>query len=310
MSKVSVIVTVYNVEKYIRRCIESVQKQTIKDIEIIVVDDGTPDDSMGIVEEIAKNDDRIIIIHHESNMGLMWARKTGYTAAQGEYITFCDSDDYLPTDALELLYKEATSSGADVVSGNLTYIESSGEQVQWQSMLRYGSDKIGAFKALLREELRHNLCSKLFKASVLKDYTYKTYEHFTNGEDGCLFYQIIDNIDKIVQIDAPVYCYVQNAESSSQVRLKENAIKSICILNRTRNGIISKYPELKGDLRKCITNIMCSLYAQGYDKDAKLSCYIEENGLSNYISFANIIKDCKWTNLVRLMIGRASLCIK
>ena len=83
MPKVSVVVTVYNVEKYIRRCIESIQKQTIKDIEIIVVDDGTPDNSMSIVEEIAHNDDRIRIILHEKNMGLMWARKPGYTTANG-----------------------------------------------------------------------------------------------------------------------------------------------------------------------------------------------------------------------------------
>ena len=165
---VSVVVPVFNVEKYIRRCIESIQKQTIKDIEIIVVDDSTPDNSIEIVEEMAKADDRIRIIRHERNMGLMWARRTGYMAANGEFIGFCDSDDYLPINALELLYNEALSSGADVVSGNLTLIKSNGEQEQLRSILRYGNDKINAFKSLLRGELRHNLCSKLFKASILQ----------------------------------------------------------------------------------------------------------------------------------------------
>ena len=159
MPKISVVVTVYNVEKYIQRCIESIQNQTVKDIEIIVVDDATPDNSMDIVEEIANNDNRIKIVRHEKNMGLMWARKTGYTAAQGEYITFCDSDDYLPQNALKLLYNEALLTGTDIVSGNLTYVKSNGEQSQLSSKLQYGNDKISAFKSLLRGELRHNRCS-------------------------------------------------------------------------------------------------------------------------------------------------------
>ena len=302
--KVTVCVPVYNVELYIRRCIESIQKQTIKDIEIIVVDDVSPDNSISIVEEIANSDNRIKIIRHEKNMGLMWARKTGYMAANGEYITFCDSDDYIPENALELLYDEAISSGADVVSGNLTYVKSNREQKQQSSTLSYGNDKVSAFKSLLRGELRHNLCSKLFKASLLKNFTYKTYEHFTNGEDGCLFYQIVDNIDKIVQIEAPVYYYMQNMQSSSQVRLRENAIKSICVVNKTRVDVISKYPVLTHDLNKCITNNLCIMYSQGYDKDAKLKFYIGECGLSGYFTFANIIKNCKLSNLIKLVINR------
>ena len=309
MSKISVVVTVYNVEKYIQRCIESIQKQTIKDIEIIVVDDATPDNSMDIVEEMANSDNRIKSVRHEKNMGLMWARKTGYTAAQGEYITFCDSDDYLPIDALELLYKEALSSGVDIVSGNLTYVEANGKQSQLFSKLKYGNDKVSSFKSLLRGELRHNLCSKLFKASILKDYTYKTYEHFTNGEDGCLFYQLVDNIDKIVQIDASVYYYMQNVESSSQVRYKENAIKSICMVNKLIRDITYKYSELNKDLSRRITSMMCSLYAQGYDKDAKLDYYINEYGLSNYVTLSSIITNCKWTNLVHLIVRRALMLI-
>ncbi|MBO5629238.1 MAG: glycosyltransferase family 2 protein [Aeriscardovia sp.] len=307
MPKVSVVVTVYNVEKYIQRCIESIQKQTVKDIEILVVDDATPDNSMDIVEEIANNDNRIKIVRHEKNMGLMWARKTGYTAAQGEYITFCDSDDYLPIDAVELQYKEAVFSGADIVSGNLAYVEANGKQSILCSKLKYGNDKVSAFKSLLRGELRHNLCSKLFKASILKDYTYKTYEHFTNGEDGCLFYQVIDNTSKIVHINLPVYYYFQNTESSSRVRYNEKAIKSICIVNKTRQDITSRYPELKADRNKCITNILCSLYAQGYDKDANLMYYIRDFGLSRYISFFSVIKYCSFRNLVRLVFKRTLL---
>lgn len=310
MPKVSVVVTVYNVEQYIQRCMESIQNQTIKDIEIIVVDDGTPDHSMRIVEDIAKNDERIIIIRHERNMGLMWARRTGYMAASGDYITFCDSDDYLPVDSIEILLSEAQKTQADIVSGDYTYVKVDGSHIINHNKFCYGSDKLSLFKSLLKFELAHTMWGKLFKASVLKDYNYKTYEHFTNGEDGCLFYQIVENIDKIVQIDAPVYYYMQNMQSSSQVRLRENAIKSICVLNKTKNDIVSLYPELKVDLQKHITNVLCSLYSCGYDKDARLNYYINEYGLSGYVTIPSIIKNCKLANLIRLMIRRALLLIK
>ena len=310
MSLISIIITVYNVEKYIRRCVESIQKQTIKDIEIIVVDDGTPDNSMSIVEEIARNDKRVKIISHEKNMGLMWARRTGYMAANGEYIAFCDSDDYLPENSIELLLKEAEETQADIVSGDYIYVKVDGHKKNCHNTLKYGNDKLSVFKSLLKNEMKHTICGKLYRASILKDYSYKTYEHFTNGEDGCLFYQIVENVSKMVQIEKPVYYYMQNLQSSTQVRYKENAIKSICITNKTRNDIISKYSELESDLHKCITNILCSLYAQGYDKDAKLDYYVKEYGLSNYVALSSIIKNCKLANLVRLMIRRALLLIK
>lgn len=307
MPKVSVIVTVYNVEKYIRTCIASIQSQTIKDIEIIVVDDGTPDNSMNIVKEVARNDDRIRIIWHEKNMGLMWARRTGYMAANGVYIAFCDSDDYLPENSLELLLNEAEKTQADIVSGDFIYVKVDGHQVIYHNELKYGNGKISVFKSLLKGELKQTIWGKLYRASILKDYPYTTYEHFINGEDGCLFYQIVENIDLLVQIDKPVYYYMQNMQSSTQVRYKENAIKSICINNMTKDTIVSKYPELKKDLHKSITNILCSLYAQGYDKDAKLDDYIKEYGLSNYVTLSSMIKNCKWSNLVRLVKRRALL---
>ena len=265
---------------------------------------------MSIVEEIAHNDDRIRIILHEKNMGLMWARKTGYTAAQGEYITFCDSDDYLPEISLEFLLNEAERTQADIVSGDYIYVKVDGHQINCHNTLKYGNDKLSVFKSLLRDELKHTIWGKLYRASILKDYPYKTYEHFTNGEDGCLFYQLVDNVNKIVQIEKSVYYYMQNMQSSSQVRLRDNAIKSICVLNKTKNDIVSLYPELKVDLQKHITNVLCSLYSCGYDRDARLNYYINEYGLSGYVTIPSIIKNCKLANLIRLMIRRALLLIK
>lgn len=310
MPKVSVIVPVYNVEKYIGRCIESIQKQTLTDWELILVDDCSPDNSIEIIQEYEKKDSRIIVKRHDVNHGPMIARRWGDAIASGEYITYCDGDDMLPDNALELLYNTALETGADIVSGNMTYISINGSKKVFKSTLKYGNDRISAFKSLLRGDLHHNLCSKLFKASLLKDYEYKSYEYFTNGEDGYVFYLVVSHITKIVQIEAPVYYYMQNMQSSSQVRLRENAIKSICVLNKTRNDIVSLYPELKVDLQKHITNVLCSLYSCGYDKDARLNYYINEYGLSSYVTLSSIIKNCKLENLVRLIIKRTILLIK
>lgn len=105
----------------------------------------------------------------------------------------------------------------------------------------------------------------------------------------------------MVQIEKPVYYYMQNMQSSPQVRYKESAIRSICIANKTRKDIISKYPELKEDLYKCITKSLCSLYANGYDNDARLGYYIKKYDMASYMTVSNIIMNCTFTNLVRLI---------
>ena len=199
--KVSICVPVYNVEQYIERCIVSIMQQTLHEIEIIVVDDCTPDKSMDIVKNLSKVDSRIKIIKHNENHGLMWARRTAYMEAIGEYITFCDSDDTLPCDAIEVLYKEAVLHNADVVSGDMSFIHTNGKTQRMDFYLNYGTDNISVYRSLLRKEYGHNLCSKLFRRELLQKNSYKTYDHTINGEDGILFYQVVRNINKIVCIN-------------------------------------------------------------------------------------------------------------
>ena len=118
MKKFSVVVPCYNVERYLQLCIESLSKQTLSDIEIILVDDGSPDNSGKICDEWAEKDDRIKVIH-KANGGVSAARNDGMEIASGEYIIFCDSDDWLPENALESLYNEGVRTNADVVIGNV-----------------------------------------------------------------------------------------------------------------------------------------------------------------------------------------------
>ncbi len=114
MPKISVVIPVYNVEKYIEECLESVISQTFTDTEIICVDDCGTDGSMSVVERYAQQDSRIKILRHDKNKGLGAARNTGIEEAKGEYIFFLDSDDYILPDTLKNLYENAVRTKSDI----------------------------------------------------------------------------------------------------------------------------------------------------------------------------------------------------
>ena len=303
--KVSVVIPIYNVEDKVARCLESVLTQSLHDLEIIVVDDGTPDNSMQVVDRYAAGDNRFRVVAHERNRGLMQARKTGYMMAEGDYVLFCDSDDYLPPRAVETFYNEAMRTGADVVSGDLTLVfPVNGQQEVRGSVLRYGSAMIPVYKSLLLDEYHHNLCGKLFRRSLLQDHDYTTIEHFTNGEDGFLFYQVMEHVGKVVHLQKPLYCYVQNDKSSTRFRYGENAIHSICMLNQLRLKLAEKYPEIRRYAQAKVSEVVSSLYARGYDKDANLDKYVVDCSLSGYASPGSVFKYNPLPKACRLFVKR------
>lgn len=113
--KITIIIPVYNVERYLRKCLDSVVNQTLKEIEVICVNDCSPDNSRAILEEYAECDGRIKVINHTENSGLGGARNTGVDSADGEYIWFVDSDDFIELHACELLYNTIKREEADVL---------------------------------------------------------------------------------------------------------------------------------------------------------------------------------------------------
>ena len=115
MPKISIIIPMYNVEKYLRRCLDSVQNQTFADFQAICVDDGSPDNSGEIAEEYAKRDKRFVVVHKE-NGGLSDARNAGMPYATGEYIMFLDSDDFIHPQTMEIAYAMARRDKADIVA--------------------------------------------------------------------------------------------------------------------------------------------------------------------------------------------------
>lgn len=129
---VSIIIPVYNVERYIKRCFQSVSAQTYKNLEIIIVDDGSTDSSGNLCDEFANSDKRALVIHKE-NGGLSSARNVGKSIAKGEYLTFLDSDDFLAKDFIEKALLLCKENSADISILNMAFIEeSSNEEICWK----------------------------------------------------------------------------------------------------------------------------------------------------------------------------------
>lgn len=116
---VSIIVPFYKTEPHIYQCIKSIVHQTCTDIEIILVDDASPDNSLQIAKKMADKDVRIKIVRHNTNLGVDMARFTGLHASSGEYVMFVDSDDYIPADAVRTLLDESEKYNADIVEGQM-----------------------------------------------------------------------------------------------------------------------------------------------------------------------------------------------
>lgn len=161
--KISVIIPVYNVEKYLRKCLDSLLNQTFKDIEIICINDGSPDNSLNILNEYASKDERIIVISQE-NQGPGAARNKGLEIAQGEYLSFIDPDDWVSQNFLESLYKEASKFDCDIVKGRRVDVYPD------KSAKKESLPRVKNYKNLQSKIFLSSWWSCLYKAELIKKY--------------------------------------------------------------------------------------------------------------------------------------------
>ncbi len=203
MSKISVIVPIYNVEKYLDRCVSSIVGQTFRDFELILVDDGSPDGCPAICDEYAEKDSRIRVIHKE-NGGLSSARNAGLDIARGEYISFIDSDDYISERMLEALFGAIERAGADICSCGIVNVYEDGTEGIWNI-----KDMIGDSEAFLRglyddSAVPVAACNKLYKRELWSEM------RFPEGrlcEDAFTTYLLFDKAKLAVQISDGLYYY-------------------------------------------------------------------------------------------------------
>lgn len=290
MPKVSVIVPVFRTKDYIRDCLLSLQGQTVSDLEVILIDDCGGDGSMAIVEEMAQDDSRLKIIKHSANLGPMMARYNGVAKAEGDYITFCDSDDLLPANSLELLLSKAEESKADIVSGNAERFYANGHRERWNNTLSYGGEKVSVYKSLLMEEYTHTLWGKLYRSSLLKEHTYSHFEHFTNGEDAIFLYEIIDNIVSAVTIPEVVYWYRQTPNSSTQLRFSKQRLENVVIGGAMMYKKCIQYPELTTIAHRHFSKWLNILYAKGYNENGVLDALIKEYQLEQLLRPFDVLR--------------------
>ena len=225
--KVSIIVPVYNTEKYLEQCIESIVAQTLQDIEIIIVDDGSKEECATLCDELAKMDSRIRVIHKE-NAGVGFARNTGIEAASGEYIGFVDSDDYIKPEMYDTLYNAALKTNADLVVSGISFVGGNtfGKSGEYQEKHYFDNETLfekddikklllGVVGALPHEpdDSRYGVstCKNLFKRSVITDNKLKFLsERKVMSEDAIFMIDFIKQIDRAVGIHGAFYCYRRN----------------------------------------------------------------------------------------------------
>lgn len=209
---ISVIVPIYDVESYLPKCVESVLRQTYTNLEIILVDDGSPDNSGKICDDFAARDPRVRVIHKE-NGGLSSARNAGLDAAHGEYITFLDSDDWIAEDAYEHLLSVMRKYDVKLVcGGNYNVSSKTGEQTL--GVCPKKEEKITAEAMVGRmfmwEGCDSSVCDKLFHRSMLENFRFPVGKVC---EDVAVTYKIILHTDFVAMSEKPFYYYLHRADS-------------------------------------------------------------------------------------------------
>ena len=280
----SIIVPVYNAEKFIRRCVRSIQAQTFTDWELILVDDYSTDHSYSEIKNIIGTDNRIRLITHSQNRGPMVARYTGYKMSVGEYLLFADADDTIPEDTLLKYFMEAEASDSDIISGHYRYIQLNGEIIPHYTSLSSDNQPKSIYKMMLEYKYPHNLCNKVIKKTLIEKSNVLVIEKATNAEDAFFFYQVLQNAKRITHIDSFVYNYYQNECSTCSSRISLNGMKNILhFLSYIRNHISSLYPDLKEQINYYITNTLVEKFWNGYEKDLDFELLIRKYDLEHYI---------------------------
>lgn len=219
---VSIIIPVYKVEKYLRETVESVQKQTYEHIEIVLIDDGSPDNSGALCDELAQNDKRIKVVH-QSNSGVTKARKHGVDVATGEWIVFLDGDDQLLSNTIEYFITTALAKNVDIVQ--TSNIRVSGKTQTLSRMSAKGTyDKKGYLSLLANGRITGGIGGKIIRKSLFDSKTMDIPQGITNNEDMLMNIRLSQRLNSI-------YCNPKNGFYLYFVRDNSASRKKIPLKN-------------------------------------------------------------------------------
>lgn len=306
---ISVIVPIYNVEKYLRKCIESIINQSYKNLEIILVDDGSTDSCGSICDEYAKIDKRIKVIHKE-NGGLSDARNMGIEAAGGDYLMFIDGDDYINEKMAEILYQRIKKDNTDLAMCNLFIVDEKGKDIKernYDMPLKDGiitSDE--AVLGLLGNKNGYYVspCNKLYNRKVFNKIRFPFGKKY---EDAFIMHMIFINCQKISCVSKPLYCYVQRIGSA--MRSAAN-IKNFDLVEALYNRCVFLINSgmFKYAVRTLASSVafFCIIYRQldKNEKHTKLRIKVLKTQFNQIYKkyFLIIIRNCSLRHLIFLTV--------
>ena len=285
---VTIVVPVYKVEKYIDKCINSILNQTYKNLEIILVDDGSPDDCGKICDRYAKLDTRINVIHKE-NGGLSDARNAGIDAANGKFISFIDSDDYIEPEYIEILYRAIKKDETDIAISSHKVIYESGAILEKAT----GEENILTPKETLKrilydEGIDLSAWAKLYKLELFKEVKFLKGRLF---EDAATTYKLIDKSKKISIISVSTYNYIMRSSSITNNEFSVGKMDLITSTEEMCNYVKNKYPDLKKACERRLMYAYLSTLSQlamskvkFVEEEKKLMRYVKDNR-------KNVLKD-------------------
>lgn len=282
--KVSIIVPVYNVELYLDRCVESIINQTYKNLEIILVNDGSTDNSGILCEAWKERDERIIVIH-KKNAGLSSARNVGIECATGDYYGFVDSDDYIDLNMYEELMHGITCYHKRIAScGRIVHYFDGKKKFEYclNEIKLYTKDE-AISEVLVGNEIDVSACDKVYHKDLFKDIQYPVGE---TNEDAAIILQLLDCSDGVVHVGKPLYNYIFRKNSISKSKYSHNTyiVYQHCI--EMKNYIKKKHSKHLNDLNVYCVRVSCSVLQNMYLNREVIQEYPDD-----YNKFLNLFKD-------------------
>lgn len=308
---VSIIVPVYKVEQYLKRCMDSVLNQTYKNIEVILVNDGSPDNCPALCDEYAKIDSRVRVIHKE-NGGLSSARNVALDSVKGDYIFFVDSDDWLALDTLEVL-NEYLEKDYDMISFQRTYLTEE-KVVEKGEKNPKDMDVSQYIDASFLGRYDFFVTTKIFKTEVFNNIRFL---EGRNYEDLEIMHRLFLNMKKVVGLDYFLYYYWKGNEGAITNTITIKNIKDHYLSANEIYHASKKYLE---DRCKDASNIvawykveMSQLYIdylKSTDKDAELFAKIKSEIIKEKVNFNRLLKQPRYLKYILYKIGLLGIVIR
>ena len=241
MNKVSVIIPIYNVEKYLEKCLDSIIKQSYTNLEIILVNDGSTDNSREICFHYLEKDKRFKLIE-QKNQGLSAARNTGLVNAIGEYILFIDSDDYIATNMIEYLVQNLEENQVDMATCGIFDVYKGRTIPQYPKCEKYVCDAKDAYKEILiGEKIPGSICTKLMRYECIKDLRFPVGKHY---EDAFFHIDLMQKIQSVCVDTKSLYYYVHREGSITTVKYQKSSYDIIDAYKKNIDMIKKIYPDL------------------------------------------------------------------